>query len=158
MKYEIMEAGTKNVDQVVSMCIGCLASNDPIFDTDVPSEETVCGGCVSGCSLVACLEGKVLGWAGLKRVEGAAGKNAAQASVFIDPGYRGKGIGKSLLEELIRRSRAAGVESISADIYSKNIAGMMLYKNAGFKATGVKRGAGMVEGKRGDAVLLVYKV
>src|SRR6185436_12165585 len=61
-------------------------------------------------AIVAAEAGKVLGWASLSMWSTrCAYARAAENSVYVHPRHHGKGVGKALMQELIRRARLAGL-------------------------------------------------
>jgi GNAT superfamily N-acetyltransferase len=53
--------------------------------------------------------------------------------MFTIPGARGKGINKSILEELIHWSRAQGIEEVHLQVYAENTIAKKAYEKSGFK-------------------------
>lgn len=56
------------------------------------------------------------------------------SSVFVDEGYRKKGIGKSLMEEVERRAKELGADMIRLDTFDWQ--GRDFYESIGFKRVG----------------------
>jgi RimJ/RimL family protein N-acetyltransferase len=57
--------------------------------------------------------------------------------VIGNKNYRGKGIGKKVLEVLIRRAKELGYQEIKVrEIYTYNIASQKVFESVGFKKTG----------------------
>lgn len=52
--------------------------------------------------------------------------------MYVRPEYRGKGINKLVLEELIRWSKNQGVSDCYLDVYSHNAGAIRAYEKAGF--------------------------
>ncbi|HEX4047344.1 MAG TPA: GNAT family N-acetyltransferase, partial [Elusimicrobiota bacterium] len=60
--------------------------------------------------LAAERDGRVVGWASLSRWSGrCAYARSAEVSVYVDAAARGSGLAGELLDELLRRGRAAGL-------------------------------------------------
>ncbi|CAB4720683.1 unannotated protein [freshwater metagenome] len=55
-----------------------------------------------------------------------------RVSISIKPGSKGKGVGSSLLKELIRRSKSVNLESLSAEIKGGNCSSISLFSRSGF--------------------------
>ncbi|MBQ6594442.1 MAG: GNAT family N-acetyltransferase [Clostridia bacterium] len=56
------------------------------------------------------------------------------STVFVDPGYRGKGIGTRLMREMERRATAMGVNTIRLDTFDWQ--GKGFYEALGYTAVG----------------------
>ena len=54
------------------------------------------------------------------------------SNIAIYPRFRGKGLGKELIEECEKRARIMGVERIILDVENDNLAALSFYKNLGF--------------------------
>jgi len=63
-------------------------------------------------------------------------------SVYVANGHRGQGIGRALLEELIRLAGRHGFHSIIARIGEHNTASMGLHEACGFQLVGVEQEVG----------------
>ena len=76
-------------------------------------------------------------------------------SIYIHPHHLGKGIGRLLLSELIRRCEAGQWRQMIAIIGdSANRASIRLHENAGFRHTGVFESVGWKFGRWLDTVLM----
>ena len=67
----------------------------------------------------------------------AGGKKGKLHKIYIDQELQGKGLGKSLLEEVTRRVRSAGCAILQLDVNRQNKAGSF-YEKQGFKVTSEK--------------------
>ena len=59
-------------------------------------------------------------------------------SVYVKNGYRGKGLGADILEELIANARAHGHHSMVARVTSENDPSLRLHERHGFARVGVE--------------------
>jgi RimJ/RimL family protein N-acetyltransferase len=89
-------------------------------------------------------------------------KTAHKGSVygmFVAPEMQGKGLGKSLLIELIKKAKnCSGLEQINLTVVSENKTAMKLYKSLGFELYGVERNALKFNGQYYDEDLMVLNV
>lgn len=85
--------------------------------------------------LVAEEEGKILGYSGVVMVldEGDI------TNVSIAPERQNQGIGKKLLDELIRRTEKAGVTTLHLEVRPGNAAAVHLYEKLGFRKAGIRK-------------------
>jgi len=63
-------------------------------------------------------------------------------SVYVDADHRGEGVGRALLEELIRLATLHGFHSMIARIGGGNSASIALHEACGFEPVGVEREIG----------------
>ncbi|WP_207555770.1 ribosomal protein S18-alanine N-acetyltransferase [Intrasporangium flavum] len=80
-------------------------------------------------------DGAVAGYAGLD----LAGDTADVMTVATAPTHQGRGVGRVLLDELLRRARAHGVEAVLLEVRADNDAARRLYDRAGFEVISVRR-------------------
>lgn len=106
--------------------------------------------------VVAELEGRVVGWAGLwPWSPRAAYARTAENAVYVARGAEGKGLGRRLMEGLIERTRrATGVRVLIARIAQPNEASNRLHERLGFSEVGVMRRCGEKFGKLRDVRLM----
>jgi ribosomal-protein-alanine N-acetyltransferase len=60
-------------------------------------------------------------------------------NVSVQKEYRRAGIGRLLVDELIRRTLAAGITRIFLEVRESNAPAIHLYENAGFVRTGLRK-------------------
>lgn len=105
--------------------------------------------------IVAEVDGTVVGWASLNRFNPrAAYDNVADFSVYIERGWRGKGIGRQLLDRLIGIARSIGFHKMVLAAMTYNSAGIALYSRAGFSHVGVYHEQGQLDGQWVDVVIM----
>jgi len=105
--------------------------------------------------LVADLEGLVVGWASLNRFNPRqAYDHVADFSVYVEREWRGKGVGRQLLDRLIACARDAGYHKMVLAAMAHNIAGLALYTRTGFTRVGIYREQGQLDGKWVDVVIM----
>jgi len=77
--------------------------------------------------------------------------------IYLAPEARGKGMGKTLLLELIRiaKDSAVGLEQIHLSVVSENESAKKLYASLGFEVYGVERHALKVDGRYYDEDLML---
>lgn len=57
--------------------------------------------------------------------------------LHVDPACRRQGIGRSLLDELVRRARAAGLRALAVETQNTNVAAIRFYRRTGFSIEGI---------------------
>ena len=123
------------------------------FETEVPSWEVWAGG--HPFRIVAEAGGEVLGWAALS----PASTRRCYAGVFENSVYvardvRGHGVGRALLDELIKRARSAGAWTIQCSIFPENSVSLGLHERCGFRVVGTRERIAKRDGLWRDTVFL----
>ncbi len=75
-------------------------------------------------------------------------------SVYVGAEHRGQGVGRALLEEVVRLAGAHGFHTIMARIAGENQASVALHRGCGFDLVGVEREVGRKFGHWLDVALM----
>jgi len=76
--------------------------------------------------------------------------------MYVAPEFRGRGVGRRLVEEALRQSFAtAGIRQVYLAAHAANTAAVALYEAMGFTSFGVERGSMIVDGVLQDEVHMV---
>ena len=93
--------------------------------------------------LVATVGDQVVGWASMRPFgRRQAYEHTAESAVYVDTDHQGKGIGKTLLGELLERARQAGHHAVLALVVGGNEASTRLHETLRFEKVGVMRQVG----------------
>lgn len=140
------------------ICIGCQADRsgyDLVSDADLPRPEDLSSKYITQHNYIARRGDNILGWAAIAPVtEGGAFTGTASVNIYVDPKCRKMGVGSALLKCLVDQSARSGIQTLQVRVVPKNIAGLLLHKEFGFKATGLQRSAGRIGNNLQDMVLL----
>jgi phosphinothricin acetyltransferase len=99
--------------------------------------------------------GEVIGWASLNSFNPRrAYDHVADISLYVERGWRGRGVGRRLLAALVERARALGYHKLVLAAFPFNEAGMKAYRRAGFREVGVYREQGRLDGRWVDTVVM----
>ena len=105
--------------------------------------------------LVAELDGVVVGWASLSEWSTrCAYSDTAEISIYVKQEFRSRGIGKRLLEAIIRAGEEASLHTVIARIADGNAVSVHLHECVGFEPIGVMREVGQKFGKVLDVYLM----
>jgi phosphinothricin acetyltransferase len=84
----------------------------------------------------------------------AAYATTVEDSVYVHGDHRGQGVGRALLDELLRLTAAHGFHAVIARISSENEASLRLHRACGFELVGTEREVGRKHGRWLDVVEL----
>jgi RimJ/RimL family protein N-acetyltransferase len=108
-----------------------------------------------GVHLVAVTaDGTVVGWCDVHRGEREGFRHVGHLGMGLLPGYRGRGLGRRLMESAIAKAWEAGMERIELEVFASNARAFTLYEKLGFVTEGVKRRARKLDGRYDDLVLM----
>jgi phosphinothricin acetyltransferase len=125
------------------------------FEEAVPSWESWDATHLAAPRLVARDGGAVLGWAALAPISRReCYRGVAENSIYVARATRGRGVGRALLAELVRRAEAAGIWTIQAGILAGNDASVRLHESCGFRLIGVRERLAQKRGVWRDALLM----
>jgi phosphinothricin acetyltransferase len=131
-----------------------IRGGDATFEIEPPSWERF-EAAHPELRLVAERDGSVLGWAALSPVsDRCCYEGVGEVSVYVAETARGSGVGRALLDELVRRSEQAGYWTLNAGVFPENEASIRLHKACGFREVGVRERLGQLHGVWRDVVLL----
>jgi L-amino acid N-acyltransferase YncA len=100
-------------------------------------------------------QGEVVGWGSLNVFNPREPYRwVADFSVYVERGWRGKGVGSALLERLIALAREHGFHKMVLSAFPDNRGGMALYEKFGFRTVGVYREQGRLDGRWVDTVVM----
>jgi L-amino acid N-acyltransferase YncA len=106
--------------------------------------------------LVAEENGQILGFAYLAQFRPrSAYRYAGEDSVYVRDDIRGQGVGKALVQALLRRAEECGFRQVFAVIGdSENVGSIGLHVSLGFRQIGIMRSAGAKFGRWLDVVTM----
>ena len=97
----------------------------------------------------------ILGWAALAPVSRRpCYRGVTENSVYVARTARGRGVGRALLEELVRQADGDGVWTIQAGILVGNDASVALHERCGFRVVGIRERIAQKRGAWRDVVLM----
>jgi len=97
----------------------------------------------------------VVGWASLSMWSDRCGYcDIAEMSLYVEEKYRSRGIGRKLLEAILRKGKNAGLHTVIARMTGTNQASIYLLETSGFSHIGTMREVGRKFGRLLDVVLM----
>jgi L-amino acid N-acyltransferase YncA len=129
------------------------------FETEVPSWDEWDAAHLPQHRIVAELDGEVIGWAALSPASTRrCYAGVVENSVYVAEAARSGGVGRLLLERLIKQARLAGLWTIQTSIFPENRASLALHERCGFRVVGTRERIAKRDGIWRDTVLLEVRL
>jgi len=104
--------------------------------------------------LVAFVDRRLVGSADIERGRQLKNAHTASLGVAIRKPVRGLGLGKAILEDLIRWGKDQGIRKVTLGVFATNASAITLYRQLGFSEEGRLRGQVILGGVPVDEVLM----
>jgi RimJ/RimL family protein N-acetyltransferase len=104
--------------------------------------------------MVALAGGKVVGWCDIRREAFPSRAHRGTLGMGLLPEWRGRGVGRRLLDATLAQARRSGFKRIELDVHADNPRAIALYEKAGFVREGTIRDASLIDGVFRDAILM----
>lgn len=105
--------------------------------------------------VAAARDGVILGWASLNAFNPRPAYDyVADLSVYVERAWRGRGVGRRLLTHLVERAPGLGYHKLVLAAFPFNAAGIALYERLGFRAVGIYREQGQLDGSWVDVIVM----
>jgi L-amino acid N-acyltransferase YncA len=155
MCYTIKPMQPSDWEAVKSIYQQGIATGHATFETTIPDWESWDRAHLKECRLVLKTDNQVIGWAAVIPVSGrCVYGGVAEVSIYIRRDFRGRGLGKKLLQALIEESERHGIWTLQAGIFPENTASLAIHKSCEFRQVGIRQRIGKMNGVWRDVVLL----
>ena len=105
--------------------------------------------------IVAEADGRVVAWGSLNPYNPRdAYRHVADFSIYVERGYRGRGVGRVVLARLVELAREHGYHKMVLSAFPLNAAGMALYEHMGFRTVGIYKEQGRLDGRWVDTIVM----
>ena len=105
--------------------------------------------------LVAEAEARIAGWAATSEYSSRdVYAGVAECSVYVDPPFRGRGIGTALLAALAEEAGRRGFHKLIGKLFQSNEASLRLVQRGGFRVVGTHLRHGSLDGEWRDVILV----
>ncbi len=115
-----------------------MALETASFPSDAWSREMMAAELASEYNryFVALLDGKFVGYAGVRAPKGA--READVQTIAVDASARGRGLGRKLMEVLLDQAREQRMHEVFLEVRADNDVARALYESLGFEELGVR--------------------
>jgi L-amino acid N-acyltransferase YncA len=142
-------------DAVASIYAEGLATGLASFETEVPAWRDWDAAHLEAGRLVAEADGVVVGWVAVAPVSRrACYSGVVEHSVYVAADRQSRGVGRSLLEELVAVAPEHGIWTIQTSIMAGNLVSIALHERCGFRRVGYRERIAQRDGTWHDTVLL----
>ena len=132
-----------------------IATRNATFETEVPGWEEWNSAHLGEHRFVAEEDGEVLGWIALAPISTrCCYAGVAEISAYVRERARGRGVGATLLEAVVRSTERAGIWTLETGVFPENEPSLALLKRFGFREVGVRERIGQLDGVWRDVVFL----
>lgn len=133
-----------------------IATRNATFQTEIPSWDEWDAAHLAVPRLVARDQaGRVLGWCALSPVSRRpVYAGVTEESVYVASAARGRGIGRRLLEAMVKASEQAGIWTMQTGIFPENQTSIALHQACGFRIVGTRERVGRHFGRWRDVVFM----
>ena len=106
--------------------------------------------------LVVVQDGRVVGWCDVGGRDREGFRHTAELGMGLALQVRGLGLGSTLLERAIDRSRRLPIEKLELQVYASNHRARKLYERFGFEMEGVRVRARKLDDVYDDVILMAH--
>ena len=147
--------GPANWPHVAAIYAAGIATRNATFETEVPAWAEWDAAHLPDHRFVATAGDGIVGWVALSAYsDRCCYEGVADLSVYVDPAVQGRGIGRTLLEQLVTSAEGAGIWTLQAGIFPENEASLALHRRCGFRVVGTRERIGRLDGVWRDVLLL----
>jgi L-amino acid N-acyltransferase YncA/DNA-binding transcriptional ArsR family regulator len=152
---QVREMDSDDWDDVRTIYSQGIATGDATFETVTPSRRSLEQRWLPGHRWVAEHQGRVVGWAAAAHASPrSCYAGVAESSVYVASDARGRGVGKALLHQQVKKADEGGLWTLQTSVFPENRASLALHHAAGFRTVGLRERIAEHHGTWRDTVLL----
>ena len=159
MKYRVRNITGSDIEGFAAVLDAVVKERKYLLTLETPSIEDVSDIVHTAignnyAQYVAEVEGKIVGWADITPRQKGSVRHIGELGMGVATDYWGHGIGKELLENVIKHSWKIGLTRLELEVISNNHAAIALYEHHGFEHEGIKQNAWFVDGIYKDILVM----
>ena len=108
--------------------------------------------------MVAESDNQIIGWCDILPNSVKEYSHVGRVGMGVQREFRGRGLGRSLLEKCIEESKTRNFEKIELEVYSDNAGAVKLYESVGFIKEGLKIRSRKYDGNKYQDIVLMGMV
>ena len=97
--------------------------------------------------VIALNDGKIIGWCDITTLDRPIFAHVGSLGMGVLAPYRGKGIGKALINAALQKAKLKGLTRIELTVREENIIATALYEKMGFVKEGIHKNGVCIDGK-----------
>lgn len=98
---------------------------------------------------------EIVGWVSFQSFYGRPAYNAtAELSIYLDPAYRGRGLGKQILEHCLKAAPDYQIKTLLGFIFAHNEPSLKLFRHFGFEDWGTFPNIAILDGEERSLIIL----
>ena len=141
--------------RVCAIYLEGILSGNATFETEPPTWDQWDRAHLPIARLAARNDEEMVAWAALSPVsQRQCYSGVAEASLYVATSARGQGIGRALLQELIRVSETNNIWTLQASVFPENVASLKMCASSGFRQVGRRKHIAKLNGLWRDTVLI----
>jgi len=99
--------------------------------------------------------GEIVGWVSFQSFYGRPAYNAtAEVSIYLDPAYRGLGLGKQILGHCLKTAPDYQIKTLLGFIFAHNEPSLKLFRHFGFEDWGTFPNIAVLDGEERSLIIL----
>ena len=107
-----------------------------------------------GVQVIALSEDRVVGWCDVIPVPYEGMRHVGRLGMGILRSYRGQGLGRRLLREVLRRVFVKSLLRVELEVFASNLAAVRFYEQEGFVTEGRKRRSRILDGAEDEMLVM----
>ena len=107
-----------------------------------------------GIQILASADDRVVGWCDVTPLPYEGMRHVGRLGMGLLRSYRGQGLGRRLLREVLRRVFAKNLLRVELEVLASNLAAVRLYEQEGFVTEGRKRRARILDGLEDEMLVM----
>ncbi len=141
-------------EEVRKIYLEGIGTKNATFETETPSWEEWNQSHHLHSRFVVVENGNVIGWVAISKVSKRyAYRGVAEVSVYVSLDHLGKGIGTTLMKNLIQSSEKQGIWTLYSSLFPENRGSIALHTKHGFRCIGRRERIAELDGVWRDTVL-----
>lgn len=155
-RLTIRAAQRSDLEAVAEIYSAGICERLATFETEPRIADDIAGWVDDGRPfIVAEQDARIVGWARAGAYsDRCVYRGVGEHAVYVHPGARGRGLGRTLLLELCAASELHGLYKLTSRIFTDNHASRAAHRAAGFQEVGIQRRHGKLDGQWKDCVLV----